>query len=107
MPANTILELDDQLFQALVGEDILKLIYKRAPRKVYGRVGSALRHFVKAHALSGIDEEMAAIRLIAAEEELVDAATAAWSAMRDHPGVPDFVRTAVDGHVGRALATPK
>ncbi|MBK8211422.1 MAG: hypothetical protein IPK78_17205 [Rhodospirillales bacterium] len=42
-----------------------------APRKIASRVGKALDHYTKAHRLVGVDEEMGAIRCIAAEEELV------------------------------------
>ena len=58
-------------FAELVGRDVVELIFKVAPRKVGTRVGKALDHYAKALRLSGVDDEMGAIRLIAAEEELV------------------------------------
>lgn len=64
-------EISDDLFQTLVGAEILTLIYSHAPQKVLSRVGNALQHFKKAHRLCEVDEEMAVVRLIAAEEELV------------------------------------
>jgi hypothetical protein len=58
-------------FYALVGADIAELIFELAPRKVRSRVAKALDHFTKAKRLIGTDDEMGAIRCIAAEEELV------------------------------------
>lgn len=58
-------------FSALVGEEIVELIFELAPRKVLSRVSKALDHYIKARRLIGIDEEMGALRCIAAEEELV------------------------------------
>jgi len=58
-------------FAELAGEEIVGLIFEVAPRKVAARVGKALDHYTKALRLRGIDDEMGAIRLIAAEEELV------------------------------------
>ncbi|MBY3236916.1 hypothetical protein HFO17_20620 [Rhizobium laguerreae] len=64
-------EVDLQPFSDLVGEDIVGFIFDNAPRKVLTRVARALEHYARAGKLEGIDEEMGAIRLIAAEEELV------------------------------------
>ena len=64
-------EVDLEPFAALVGEDIVGFIFENAPRKVLTRVARALEHYLRAGKLEGIDEEMGAIRLIAAEEELV------------------------------------
>lgn len=58
-------------FAELVGRDVIELILEAAPRKVATRVGKALDHYTKALRLPGVDDEMGAIRLIAAEEELV------------------------------------
>lgn len=58
-------------FAALVGEKIIDLIFEIAPTKIGTRVGKALDHYTKALRLQGIDDEMGAIRCIAAEEELV------------------------------------
>jgi hypothetical protein len=105
MTEHTSVKLSDELFQALVGADILALIYDRAPRKVLSRVGNALRHFIKAHELCGIDEEMAVIRLIAAEEELVVAIFEILKlnagAMPEHG---DFIRKYKDHQVKLALS---
>jgi len=64
-------EVDITPFSALVGEDFVSFIFENAPRKVLTRVVSALEHYVRSEKLNGFDEEMGAIRLIAAEEELV------------------------------------
>jgi hypothetical protein len=58
-------------FDGLVGDDLLKFIENKAPTKVWSRVLKAMDHVEKAKLLDGIDDEMGAIRLIAAEEELV------------------------------------
>lgn len=58
-------------FEELVGTDVLGLIFRHAPTKVRSRVQKALDHLGKAERLVGVDEEMGAIRCIAAEEELV------------------------------------
>jgi hypothetical protein len=62
---------DRAMFADLIGQDFLDYIFETAPRKVGTRVGKALDHFYKGAPLDGIDDEMGAIRLIAAEEELV------------------------------------
>ncbi|WP_268799036.1 hypothetical protein [Pseudomonas huanghezhanensis] len=58
-------------FDELVGEELLKYIENKAPTKIWWRVLKAMDHVEKAKLLDGIDNEMGAIRLIAAEEELV------------------------------------
>lgn len=68
-PSQTI--FDTAPFDALVGAEIVELIFKKAPTKVVTRIGKSLDHYTRAARLQGIDEEMAVIRLIAAEEELV------------------------------------
>jgi hypothetical protein len=62
---------DESLFSDLIGKQFLDYIFEKSPKKVATRVGKALDHFDKAIKLKGLDEEMGAIRLIAAEEELV------------------------------------
>lgn len=56
-------------FAEIVGEDVVSFIFEHAPRKVTTRVAKALEHYTRARKLVDIDEEMGAIRLIAAEEE--------------------------------------
>jgi hypothetical protein len=63
--------LSTEPFADLVGTDVIDLILELAPRKVGSRVGKALDHYTKALRLIGVDDEMGAIRCIAAEEELV------------------------------------
>ena len=58
-------------FADLVGQEIIDLVLQIAPTKVSSRVGKALDHYTKALRLVGVDDEMGAIRCIAAEEELV------------------------------------
>lgn len=58
-------------FAELVGAEILDLIFQLAPRKVATRIGKACDHYMKARQLMRVDDEMGAIRCIAAEEELV------------------------------------
>lgn len=60
-----------QPFADLIGEEFIEYLVHASPRKVFSRVAKALDHFVKAKRLVGIDDEMGAIRCIAAEEELV------------------------------------
>lgn len=63
--------IDLKPFEDLVGSDVVTDIFERAPRKVRSRVAKAADHFAKALKLSSVDDEMGAIRCIAAEEELV------------------------------------
>lgn len=65
------IEQDLSPFRDLAGDDVATLIVERAPRKVMSRVLKALDHYTKAHRLMGVDDEMGAVRCIAAEEELV------------------------------------
>lgn len=58
-------------FGDLIGQPFVDYIFEQAPRKVASRVGKALDHYTKALKLRGVDDEMGAIRCIAAEEELV------------------------------------
>ena len=86
-------EVDIAPFSALVGEEIISFIFDNGPRKVLTRVAGALEHYARSEKLDGIDEEMGAIRLIAAEEELV-VAIFEWlklnaESFREHK---DFVR---------------
>jgi hypothetical protein len=86
-------EIDITLFEDLVGEEVLQFILAYAPRKVAARFEKALDHFNKAVKLDGIDDEMRAIRLIAAEEELVVAIFEILKLRADHfPEHRDFVR---------------
>lgn len=63
--------LDIEPFATLVGAEIIELIFEKAPKKVATRIAKSLEHYTRAARLRGLDEEMGAIRLIAAEEELV------------------------------------
>jgi hypothetical protein len=63
--------IDTKPFGDLVGEDVIKFVFTHAPAKVAVRIARALDHYTRAPILAGLDEEMGAIRLIAAEEELV------------------------------------
>jgi len=58
-------------FNDIAGGDYVDFILERAPTKVMMRITNACYHFEKANDLVGVDEEMGAIRLVAAEEELV------------------------------------
>jgi hypothetical protein len=84
--------LDATPFSELVGADVIALI-STAPAKVRWRVLKALDHYTRAMRLEGVDEEMAAIRLIAAEEELV-VAIFEWLKLNERwfPDHRDFVR---------------
>lgn len=68
---NTRNEIDTAAFEALIGTAFAELLFDTAPTKVRSRVVKSLDHYDKAAKLKGIDEEMAALRLIAGEEELV------------------------------------
>lgn len=70
-PQTECKEIDLALFNSIVGEEIVEFIVNHAPQKVISRFANAADHFGKAHKLVDIDDEMGAIRLIAAEEELV------------------------------------
>ena len=80
-------------FEKIVGKDVVSFIFENAPRKVHTRVAKALEHFTRASKLIDIDEEMGAIRLIAAEEELV-VAIFEWLKLNEErfPEHRDFVR---------------
>lgn len=85
--------LEATAFDELVGEDIIEFLFEHAPTKVISRLARALTHYNRASQLIGIDEEMGAIRLIAAEEELV-VAIFEWLKLNDDkfPEHRDFVR---------------
>lgn len=89
---NQMKDVDIAPFAALVGEDIIGFILENAPRKVSTRVCKAIEHFAGAEKLTGIDEEMGVIRLIAGEEELV-VAIFEWLKLNDKifPEHKDFV----------------
>lgn len=64
-------EINSAHFETLVGKELLIFIQEKAPTKVLWRFLKSIDHVEKAKLLDGIDDEMGAIRLIAAEEELV------------------------------------
>ena len=69
------------------------MLLDTAPTKVRARVIKALDHYHKALRLDGLDEEMAALRFVAGEEELV-VAIFEWIKLNedDYPEHRDFVR---------------
>jgi hypothetical protein len=79
-------EIDPKPFADIAGEDVVSFIFEHAPQKVRTRVARALDHYTKA-------SEMGAIRLIAAEEELV-VAIFEWLKFNEDqfPENKDFVR---------------
>ncbi|MET4115914.1 hypothetical protein ABIB85_005150 [Bradyrhizobium sp. JR1.5] len=85
--------LETTAFDELVGEDIIAFLFAHAPTKVISRVARALTHYNRASDLIGLDEETGAVRLIAAEEELV-VAIFEWLKLNDDkfPEHRDFVR---------------
>lgn len=85
--------MDVTPFAELAGEDVVSFIFEHAPRKVTTRVAKALDHYTRAAKLVVVDEEMGAIRLIAAEEELV-VAIFEWLKLNEDrfPEHKDFVR---------------
>jgi hypothetical protein len=85
-------EIDLRPFCVLVGEEVISLIFDNAPRKVFTRVARSLEHYARSSKLEGVDEEMGAMRLIAAEEELV-VAIFEWLKLNpeSYPGHQDFV----------------
>lgn len=62
---------DTTLFDKLVGEEFVVHVLDHADERVKYRLLRAADHYNKAIKLFGLDDEMAMIRLIAAEEELV------------------------------------
>lgn len=86
-------ELDVSAISAIAGEDLINLLFEKAPRKVASRIGKAIDHYNKALRLLNVDDEMGAIRLIAAEEELV-VAIFEWLKLKSDqfPEHRDFVR---------------
>lgn len=68
---------DLNALRELAGADFFDIIMERSPDVVIWRIAKAADHYNRARRLGGVDEEMAAIRLIAAEEELV-VATFKW-----------------------------
>nr|WP_281721350.1 hypothetical protein [Nitrosomonas nitrosa] len=85
--------IDISPFSDIAGEDVVSFIFEHAPRKVTMRVAKALEHYTRAGKLVDIDEEMGALRLIAAEEELVVAIFECLKLKEDHfPEHKDFVR---------------
>lgn len=95
---------DEALFADLVGREFLDYIFEKAPQKVGSRIGKALDHFAKAVKLESVDEEMGAIRLIAAEEELVVAIFELLKLNADKmPEHGDFIRKYKNHYVKLAL----
>ena len=85
--------IDTSPFADIAGEDVVSFIFEHAPRKVTTRVAKAIEHYTRAGKLVDIDEEMGAIRVIAAEEELVVAIFECLKLKEDHfPEHKDFVR---------------
>ncbi len=64
-------ELDVSAISEIAGEELISLLFKKAPKKVASRIAKATDHYNKALRLVDVDDEMGAIRIIAAEEELV------------------------------------
>lgn len=92
-PEYEIKSIDISPFEDIAGADVVLFIFEHAPRKVTTRVAKALEHYTRAGKLVDIDEEMGAIRLIAAEEELVVATFECLKLKEDHfPEHKDFVR---------------
>lgn len=87
-----VTEIDLEPLHRIVGPEVMRLIAK-APTKVLSRVRKSSDHLYKAAKLVGMDEEMGAIRLIAAEEELV-VAIFEWLKLRPESvqGHEEFVR---------------
>lgn len=86
-------EIDITPFSEIAGEDVVSFVFEHAPRKITTRVAKALEHYTRARMLIDVDEEMGAIRLIAAEEELV-VAIFEWLKIKEDkfPEHRDFVR---------------
>lgn len=84
---------DPTPFEEVAGKDVVSFIFENAPRKVQTRVAKALEHYTRATNLVDVDEEMGAIRLIAAEEELV-VAIFEWLKLNEErfPEHRDFVQ---------------
>lgn len=85
--------IDITPFAEIAGDDLVSFIFENAPRKVTTRVAKSLEHYTRAAKLIDFDEEMGAIRLIAAEEELV-VAIFEWLKLNEDrfPEHKDFVR---------------
>lgn len=86
-------ELDVNAISEVVGKDLIDLLFQKAPTKVASRIAKAIDHYNKALRLVDVDDEMGAIRLIAAEEELV-VAIFEWLKLKSDkfPEHTDFVR---------------
>ncbi len=99
------IELDTAPFDVLVGADVVEVILEQAPTKVASRIHKSLDHYSKAAMLQGVDEEMGAIRLIAAEEELV-VAIFEWLKLNSAslPAHGDFVRKHKNHYVKLAFS---
>lgn len=84
--------VDDQAFRDLIGTDLIEILLA-ADDPIRFRVLKTADHYAKAKKLIGVDDEMGAIRLIAAEEELVVSIFEALKANSDgFPEHADFVK---------------
>ena len=80
-------------FTEIAGKEIFEFIREKSPLKIRSRVDKSHDHYQKALKLQGHDEEMAAIRLIAAEEELVVAIFELLKLKSDKvPAHADFIK---------------
>lgn len=108
MQANELeqVSIDISELERLVGEDVMKTILTAAPLKVQTRAAKAAHHLQKAIRLEGFDDEMGAIRLIAAEEELVVAIFELLKLNSEHfPEHRDFV-SKKKNHLVKLAFTP-
>lgn len=69
--AEDMRNFDLNALRELAGTDFFDIVMERSPDIVIWRIAKAADHYNRARRLGGVDEEMGAIRLIAAEEELV------------------------------------
>jgi hypothetical protein len=98
--------IDTSELERLVGKDVIAAILAAAPLKVQTRVAKAAQHLQKAIRLQSFDDEMGAIRLIAAEEELVVAIFEWLKLNSEHfPEYRDFV-SKMKNHLVKLTFTP-
>lgn len=98
--------IDTGDLERLVGEPVVVAILKAAPLKVQTRVAKAAYHLQRALRLEGVDDEMGALRLIAAEEELVVAIFEWLKLNSEHfPEHRDFVAKQKN-HLVKLAVTP-
>ena len=65
--------LETKNIEELVGQSLVNMLFLKAPTTVLRSIRKAIDNFNRAKLLVGVDDEMGAIRLIAAEEELTAA----------------------------------